>query len=253
MKRIKAFWVFLVILIIWQIVSMANIFSSYLLPSPLDVLKIFLSMLSDHSLQKDLLVSLIRVAIGFSISLILAFALAMIFYLFKNLSLYFDGFLSFLRNVAPLSLIPLLILWFGIGELSKIVVIVMASFFPIFLNVQKGFMVCDKDLIEVGKIFGYSKFEIFKNIVLPSALKDIFTGIRIGLGYAWRAIIAAEMIAASSGLGYMINFSRQMSRTDKVLVGIIVIGFIGRLTDFLFVKIAGYFLKGDLKNEWFNS
>jgi sulfonate transport system permease protein len=141
----------------------------------------------------------------------------------------------------------------GIGEGSKIIMIILASFFPLFLNIQKGFVITNNELIEVGKVFSYSDMEIFRHIVLPSALKDIFTGIRIALGYAWRSIIAAEMIAASSGLGYRINFARQMSRTDKVIVGIIAIGLFGWITDFIFVKIANHFLKGDLKNEWYKS
>ncbi|MFR7354154.1 ABC transporter permease, partial [Anaerococcus obesiensis] len=140
-----------------------------------------------------------------------------------------------------------------IGEISKIAIVFLASFFPIFLNIQKGFMVAEPDLIEMARAFSYNNKEIFKKIILPSSLKDIFVGARIGLGYAYRSIIAAEMIAASKGLGYLINFSRLMSRTDKVLVGIFLIGFVGMISDKIFVKFASFFLKGDLKNEWYKS
>ena len=101
----------------------------------------------------------------------------------------------------------------------------------------------------MAQVFSYKDREIFKSIILPASLKDIFTGARIALGYAFRSIIAAEMLAASTGLGYLLNFSRLMSRTDKVMVALIVIGLIGLFSDWLFVKISKRFLKGDLKND----
>ena len=104
-------------------------------------------------------------------------------------------------------MIPLLILWCGIGETTKTVIIVLASFFPMYLSIVKGFTGCEKKLLEVGEVFGYTAFEKFRYIILPSAMADIFVGMRIGMGYSWRAIIGAEMVAASTGLGHMILFS----------------------------------------------
>ena len=139
-----------------------------------------------------------------------------------------------MRNVPPISLIALLILWFGIGETSKIIIIVLASFFPMYFNIRKGFVSCDKKLLEVGEVFGFGPWQQFFRIVLPSAVPDILVGMRVGLGYSWRAIIGAEMIAAGSGLGYLILDSQQMSRSDKVIAGILVIGIVGILCDKLF-------------------
>ena len=139
-------------------------------------------------------------------------------------------------------LIPLLILWFGIGEVPKIIVIVLTSFFPIFINTEAGLRGCDPKLLEVGETLHMRKKEIFLKIRLPSALPDILVGMQIGLGYSWRAIVGAEMIAASKGLGYMILDAQALSRTDKVLVGILLIGIIGCVTDKLFglcVKAVG--------------
>lgn len=124
---------------------------------------------------------------------------------------FLDWTIQFFRNVPPLGMIPLLILWFGIGETSKIIVIILASFFPMLLNIDKGFKSTDIQLIEVGKAFGFNKMKIFKKIILPYAIPDILVGARIGMGYSYRAIIGAEMIASASGLGYMINFARSMS------------------------------------------
>ena len=154
------------------------------------------------------------------------------------------------RNVPPLSMIPLLILWCGIGETTKTVIIVLASFFPMYLNIVKGFTGCDRKLLEVGTMFGYTDRQKFFRIMLPYAMADILVGMRIGLGYSWRAIIGAEMVAASTGLGHMILFAQQMSRTDKVIVGIFAIGIAGYLTDRIFGLLISIFLKGAGENGW---
>lgn len=146
--------------------------------------------------------------------------------------------------------VPLLILRCGIRETTKTVIIVLASFFPMYLNIVKGFIGCDQKLLEVGNVFGYSRFERFTKIMLPYASADILVGMRIGLGYSWRAIIGAEMVAASFGLGHMILFAQQMSRTDKVIVGILVISLIGYATDCIFGCVIKKMLKGSCKNSW---
>ena len=252
-KLKKNFLVFFVILIIWQIIYKIGIFSPIYLPGPYKVFQTFLAMVYDGSIFENIFASLYRVLVGYFLAFILSFILALIFYLKADIFPYFSNILDFFKNIPPLGMIPLLILWVGIGEVSKITIVFMASFFPIFLNIQKGFMEADKNMIEMGRAFSYNDREIFTKLVLPSSLKDIFVGARIGLGYAYRSIIAAEMLAASRGLGYLINFSRLMSRTDKVIVGILLIGFIGMISDKIFVKIASLFLKGDLKNDWYKS
>lgn len=246
MKK-KSLATFLLILISWQISSLA--FSQIYLPGPLKVFETFFQMVLDGSLFVNIGASLFRVFSGFFLALIFSFLLAFLFFYKKSLRAYFSGLLSFLKNIPPLGLIPLLIIWLGIGETSKIAMVFMACFFPLFLNIEKGFLNVDPDLVEMAQVFSYKDGEIFKNIILPASLKDIFTGARIALGYAFRSIIAAEMLAASTGLGYLLNFSRLMSRTDKVMVALIVIGLIGLISDWLFVKISKRFLKGDLKND----
>ena len=148
-----------------------------------------------------------------------------------------------------IALISLLILWFGIGETSKLIIIVLASVFPIYLNISKGFIECDRKLIEVGQSMGFSRMKIFFRISLPYAREDILVGLRTGLGYAWRALIGAEMFAAASGLGYMIVYAQQMSRSDKVLIGIFLIGFIGMLSDWLFSLFIKKVCVGGVKYE----
>ena len=249
-KVIKTLISVIVIILIWTIVTSLDLVSSYILPSPFKVLDSLLKMIQTGEIFEDIYISYIRVLQGFSIATLAAFVLAMVRIILPKCNDYYENIIQFLKNVPPLSLISLLILWFGIGEATKIGIIVLTAFFPIYLNTVKGFTSCDKKLLEVGEIYGYSKINSFFKITLPYAMSDILVGMRIGLGYSWRAIISAEMIAASTGLGHMILFAQQMSRTDKVIVGILVIGVVGYITDRLFALIIDKALKGSEKNGW---
>lgn len=246
-KRIVG--IFLIFLV-WYLVCKTEMVSSYVLPSPAKVGQSFWKMVVSGEIFLDIYISFLRVFKGFLIAFVLAFALGMVRVLVPALTEFYEHIIQFFRNVPPLSLIPLLILWCGIGETTKIVVIVLASFFPMYLNIGKGFTGCDKKLLEVGQTFGYSKIKCFFHIIFPNAIGDVLVGMRIGLGYSWRAIIGAEMVAASTGLGHMILFAQQMSRTDKVIVGIFVIGIIGAFTDWLFGLVIGKVWKGTQDNGW---
>jgi sulfonate transport system permease protein len=183
-----------------------------------------------------------RVFTGFFIAFILSFILGIYAGLAAKKQIYYNSIIEFLRHIPPISLIPLLILWFGIGEQSKIIIIVLAAFFPMFLNIKKGIQCCDIKLLEVGDTLGFSKLKKFFKITLPYALPDMLVGMRIGFGYSWRAIIGAEMIAAASGLGYLILDSQQMSRSDKIIIGIMVIGIIGILCDRMLIALMNKIL-----------
>lgn len=235
---------------VWFAICKLELFSTYVLPTPEKVFDSFLKMLASGEIFTDVVISFSRVCKGFFIAFVLAFFLGMFRILVPASEKYYNSIVQFFRNVPPLSLIPLLILWCGIGELTKTIIIVLASFFPMYLNIVKGFTGCDQKLLEVGDAFGFSKFEKFRRIVLPYASADILVGMRIGMGYSWRAIIGAEMIAASSGIGHMILFAQEMSRTDKVIVGIFVIGIVGLVTDKLFGFALNRFFKGNGENGW---
>lgn len=248
--RMAPFIGIVLVLGIWFVVCRLEIFSAYVLPSPQKVFGTFLKMAASGELFVDIFISFGRVLKGFLIAFVLAFVLGMFRYFVPKAEKYYGHIIEFFRNVPPLSMIPLLILWCGIGETTKTAIIVLASFFPMYLNIIKGFTGCDKCLLEVGDVFGYTRFEKFTQIVLPYASADILVGMRIGMGYSWRAIIGAEMVAASTGLGHMILFAQQMSRTDKVLVGIFVIGIVGLLTDKLFGIAIKKLFKGAGENGW---
>lgn len=239
MKILKQNIILVLIIVLWFIASETHIWSSYVLPSPQRVLRAFYIEIMNGNLIRNICVSLLRVLTGFSIAFVFAFIFGMILGIKPERFEYFRNIIEFMRNVPPISLIAILILWFGIGERSKIIIIILASFFPIFINIRQAIGSTDKKLIEVGKSLGFSKLKIFFYIMLPNAFQSILAGMKIGLGYSFRAIIGAEMIAASSGLGYMILDSQQLSRSDKVIAGIIAIGILGYSFDMIF----SYFIK----------
>ena len=243
MYKMRRVYVIVGILLIWWVGSKLNLWNSFIIPPPERVIKSFFILLTNGKLLKSILISLERVIIGFSISTLFAFPLGVIFGLKPKFYEYFKNIFEFLRHVPPLALIPMIILWFGIGELSKVVIIILASFFPIFLNSLKGIISCDEKYIEVGKVFGLDTKKIFTKIVLPSAIPDILMGLKLGLGYSWRAIIAAELIASSSGIGYLILDAQQISRSDIVIVGILSIGIVGMFTDYIFNIFMRRYLK----------
>ncbi len=235
MKRVsenfKKILVFIAIFLLWWAVSRSGIWSEYVLPGPGKVFSALIKMSANGELWRHLAVSLRRVVIGFAISCGLTFVLTFIAALWPKVVPYYTYLLGAIRHIPPISLIPLFILWFGIGELPKIIVIVLASVFPVLLNTENGIFGDSGKLTEVGRTIGFTKRQIFFRIMLPNAMPEILVGVRLGLGYAWRAIVGAEMIAAASGLGYLILDAQTLSRTDKVIAGVLVIGLCGLITD----------------------
>ena len=247
MKLYQAFkpWLgVLLTLLLWQIASALEIWNPYLLPPPWKVFQTFRSMLARGEVAAAVLVSLRRALSGFAISFALAFLCGMASAYLPRVSDCFRHLGNFFRNVPPLALISLLILWFGLGETPKLIIIALASFFPMEMNIAKGFKSVDRRLLEVGESLGFSPWKRFLRISLPAAREDILVGMRIGMGYSWRALIGAEMFAAATGLGHMIVFAQQMSRSDKVLIGIFLIGGVGCLCDWLFSLLIRRARKG---------
>ena len=246
LRLVKSVLIFFIILLLWKITNYLGIWSDYILPSPEKVYSTFLNMISDGSIFINVYASMKRVLIGFAISTAIGVPLGLFFGIYSGVYEYFKSLINFLRNTPPLALIPMLILWFGIGEESKIIIIVLASFFPIFTSTLKGIKNCDSKLIEVGRVFEFSKLQIIFKIIIPNAILDIAVGLKLALGYSFRAIIGAELVAASSGLGYLISDGKEMSRTDVVIVGIIVIGLLGIITDYIFSIIVKKVSKGKM-------
>lgn len=215
----------------WWATSALELAPPFLLPAPAVVLETAWGLALDGTLFRHLQVSLARIAAGFAGAAAIGLPLAVAFGLWPRVARALDPPVEFLRHVPPLALIPLLILWLGIGEAQKLAVIILAAFFPIFLNAGTGIAQCDPKLVEVGRVCGLGRAAIVRRIVLPAALPAILVGLRLGFGYSWRALVGAELIAASSGLGYMIVNAENLARTDIVIVGILVIGLLGVALD----------------------
>lgn len=239
--------VFALLLLVWWGTSASGLVSAFLLPSPAKVLAAFAELWTSGELIRNLIASLKRVGLGYALAVFFAVPLAIGFSFSGVLKNFIEPLLEFMRQIPPLALMPLLMLWLGIGEVQKVGIIILACFFPIFLGMRGGIAQVDRKLIEVGRVCGLGQWEIVRRIIIPSALPALMIGLRIGLGYSWRALVGAELIASSVGLGYMIIDAQDLARTDIVLAGIFVIGFIGLLADYLlkrlFVRFAPWLAK----------
>jgi sulfonate transport system permease protein len=239
-KPAKGLLIPVLILIIWFSGSYLNIWNSYIIPSPHKTAVAAEQLITKGILLKHVLISLYRVFAGFLLAFLIAFPLGIILGMNKKLLPFFEPILEFIRHIPPLAVIPMLILWFGIGETSKLIIIVLASFFPIFLNTLNGVVYCDYKLLEVGRSFGFGAREQFTRIILPATLPYILMGMRLGLGYSWRSLVGAELIAAAAGIGYMILDAERLSRPDIIIVGVLTIGVLGSAIDYIFFKAACY-------------
>lgn len=236
-KILRALLLPLVLLALWQMVSARELFSPYLLPTPARVAQAAVELCTSGLLARHLLVSLQRVAAGFGIACLLALPLGVLCAQSRRFETYCWLLLEFVRHVPPLAAVPLIILWAGIGEASKLTIIVLASFFPMFLNTYSGVHNVEPKLLEVGRALHFNTWQQLRYIRLPAALEAIAVGMQLALGYSWRALIGAELIAASAGIGYLILDAEEMSRPDVVLVGMLVIGLIGTAIDYLFLLV----------------
>lgn len=216
---------------LWWAASAFGWINAFLLPSQQKVARTLFELAQSGALAKHTLVSLQRVVLGYGMAVAIAVPLAVVFAFSTLVRNLLEPLLEFLRQIPPLALMPLLMLWLGIGETQKVGIIILACFFPIFLGVRGGIAQVDAKLIEVGRVCGLNRSDIMRRIVLPSSMPSLVVGLRIGLGYSWRALVGAELIASSAGLGYMIVDAENLARTDIVLAGILVIGVIGLLAD----------------------
>lgn len=228
----------LLLLGLWFVAAQQGWLNPYLLPAPQSVWQAALELAGSGRLSEHIGASTARVLGGFALASALALPLALWLALAPRASAWLHLPLEFLRVVPPLALIPVLILWFGIGEPAKLAVVVLSSFFPIFLNALNGLRTTDPRLLELGDSLELSPVERLRHIQLPASLPATLTGLRLGFGYAWRALVGAELIAAPAGLGFLIGESAEMARTDLVFVSIFTIAALGVIADFVFVRLT---------------
>jgi ABC-type nitrate/sulfonate/bicarbonate transport system permease component len=216
---------------VWWVASRFGGVNPVLLPDPTAVARAFYQLSVSGALEQHILTSLKRVLAGFAVAAVLGVPLGLILGLYRPVEAFADGLLSLLRPIPPFAWIPLAILWFGIGDGSTEFIVVYAAFFPILLNTIAGVRGIDRMLLRAAHSIGARGVSLFWHVIIPGALPTVFTGLRIGLGIAWMSIVAAELVAAQSGLGYMIMFYRSLFITENVLVGMLSIGVLGFLMD----------------------
>lgn len=217
------------LLALWSLFSAFGILNPALVPSPRSVAQAGLAAIRDGSLLTNAAASLARVLQGFAVAMLIAIPLGVLMGISRTARGLIDPVIELLRPVPPIAFIPLAIIWFGIGEVSKVMIIAYGAFFPIFVNTMAGFREVERVHIRAAQTLGAGRFDIFKDVVLPSAFPQMVTGARLGMGMAFIVLVAAELVASSEGLGYLINDARFSFRTDQIFVGMITIGLLGLL------------------------
>ncbi len=209
----------------------------HLLPAPSDVLAALLQMLRDGQLSQHVLASSLRVAGGFALGAGLALLLGALVGLSAFAAALLTPSFQALRAIPSLAWVPLLLLWLGIDEASKIALIAIGAFFPVYMGVASGFRDVDRKLVEVARLRGLGRVALARRVLLPAALPAVLTGLRNGLSLAWMFMVAAELIAASRGLGYLLTDGRETGRADLVLAAIVLLALLGKLSDSLVATI----------------
>ncbi|MCQ2995635.1 ABC transporter permease [Pseudomonas syringae] len=240
-RRSKGLVLPLLIIVFLEIIVRIGWLPSYQMPAPSEI-ALTLGDLADGPLWKHISASLLRVLIGFAIGTSLALIFAAWVGLSREAESYLEPTFAGLRSIPSLAWVPLLLLWLGIDETSKIVLIAIGAFFPVYLNGVAAIRNIDRKLVEVGQMYGFSRGRLTRRILLPAALPGLFTGLRSGMSLAWMFLVAAELIAATKGLGYLLSDGRETSRPDIVLAAIIVLAVLGKISDGILAGLEKRFL-----------
>ncbi|MEU0388658.1 ABC transporter permease [Streptomyces chartreusis] len=221
------------LLVLWQLLSATGALQPEVLASPGRIAQVAGDMVADGSLPAAMGTSLQRVAAGLLLGLVVGTGLALLSGLFRIGEDLVDASVQMLRTVPFVGLIPLFIIWFGIGEAPKVAIITLGVTFPLYLNVYAGIRGVDAQLIEAGESLGLSRWGLVRHVVLPGALPNAMTGLRYSLGIAWLALVFAEQVNADSGIGFLMVQARDFLRTDVIVVCLVVYAFLGLLADFI--------------------
>jgi len=221
----------LVLLAAWWYATAFGGIKVYQLASPADVARELAVLWANGELAKNLVASIGRVAFGFAVALVLAIAIGTSVGLFPRAERILDPTLQALRAIPSLAWVPLLLLWLGIGETAKIVLIAIGAFFPIYVNLVAGIRGVDRKLVEVAEILGIGGFALARRVVIPAALPSLLVGARVGLTQAWLFLVAAELLGATRGLGFLLTEGQQISRTDEILTAIVLLAICGKLSE----------------------
>jgi sulfonate transport system permease protein len=218
-------------IIVWQILSQIGLISTRVLPAPTQIVEAAFRLALSGELLRNVGISLYRALVGFLIGGSIGLSLGLLNGLSRSAERLLDSSLQMIRNIPHLAMIPLVILWFGIGDPARIFLVTLGVFFPIYINTFAGIRAIDPNLLEMGKVYGLNRKQLFGQIVLPGALPSMLVGLRYALGLMWLTLIVAETIAANSGIGYMAMNAREFMQTDVVVMSILLYALLGKLAD----------------------
>ncbi|MBD8042228.1 ABC transporter permease [Arthrobacter sp. Sa2BUA2] len=221
------------VLALWQLVSVLGVFSAVQLPSPGAVLSSAVDLFDRGELGTHIAISTQRVLTGFAAGAALGLVLGAVLGLSRLADVLLGPLLGALRAVPSLALVPLLILWMGIGEDSKVTLITIGAFFPVFTTVSLALRHVDKNLVEAARAFGLNGVKLLTTVQLPAVVPAVFSGLRLALAQSWLFLVAAELIASSMGLGFLLTDSQNNGRTDRMFLAIVLLAVIGKTTDAL--------------------
>jgi len=224
---IQSWWLVISFLLLWQAASWLGIWNRQLLPSPVESLTAAVKLMAGGQLLGDMAVSVARVLGGFLLAALIGVGMGVGLGTFPKLNGAVRGLVDLLRPLPPIAWIPLGILWFGIGNGSAVFIVFLGAVFPIFVNTLDGVLNVRRSYLNTAYCLGAGRALVLTDVLFPAAMPQILTGLRLGLGFAWTCVIAAELVGAQSGLGYMIQLNRLVLQMENVLAGMIAIGLIG--------------------------
>lgn len=220
-----------IVIVLWYIATLTQT-SSSLFPAPVEVLDALVRLVTDGTLAENIKISAARALAGFTIGGAIGFILGVVNGQVPLAEKVLNTPIQMVRNVPHLALLPLILIWFGIGETAKVVLIGLGTFFPIYLNTFHGIRYVDSSLIEMGKTYGLNKVELFQDIIFPGAMSSVMIGIRQSLGRMWLTLIVAETVAAKSGIGFMATNAREFMLMDVIVLSLVIYALLGSLSDF---------------------
>lgn len=226
-----------VLLILWQVLAWQGVYSKSQLPPPVSVYKAAQQLWNADRLMIHFEASLTRVFQGFALGALIAVAIGLAVGLSKLVDELLTPTIQAIRAIPSLAWVPLLILWMGIDERPKITLVAIGVFFPVYTNLVAGIRQIDRKLIEAAAAYGYRRFSLAWEVILPASLPSLFTGLRLGLAQGWLFLVAAELIAASRGLGFLLIDSQNTGRSDVIVMSIIFLALLGKTTDW-FLQIV---------------
>ncbi len=238
----------IIFLLIWQFLSSTGLVNAKMLPAPTTIFETLIFKVSHtepdgNTLLVNILASLQVALSGFCLAIVIGIPLGLVMGWWPLASRFLFPIFELIRPIPPIAWIPLVVVWMGIGLNAKALIIFFTAFVPCVINSYTGIKLTNQTLINVSKTFGAKNREIFINVGIPSSLPMVFAGVRVALGNAWSTLVAAEMLAAVAGLGYMIQYGRTIARPDLVIVGMVVIGAIGAILSYVLSSLEHHFLR----------